>query len=77
MDYNLRQLLISIAKAEIKSCDPSHDLEHAIRVLRNSEMIAREENADIDVIVPSALFHDLITYAKDDRRSENASKESA
>jgi len=77
MDYTLRHLLISTAAKEIKSSDPSHDLEHAIRVLRNSEMIAREERADLDVIVPASLFHDLITYAKDDPRSENAAKESA
>ncbi|MEK6961059.1 MAG: HD domain-containing protein [Nanoarchaeota archaeon] len=48
-----------------------------MRVLRNSEMIAREESADLDVIVPSALFHDVITYTKDDPRSEHAAKESA
>lgn len=64
MNNELRSKLIDIAKKEIKTHDPSHDFSHALRVLKNAEMIAQKEGADMDVVVPASLFHDLIVYPK-------------
>jgi uncharacterized protein len=77
MDKNLRKELIQIASQRLESDDISHDFEHALRVLANAEKISREEKADPDIIVPAALFHDLVIYPKNDLRSKNASDESA
>jgi len=73
----LKQDLIGIASQRISSDDPSHDFLHELRVLALSERIAFDEKADLDIVIPSALFHDLVTYSKDDYRSKNAPGESA
>ncbi len=77
MTDELKEVLISIATERIPNDDPSHDIEHTLRVLANALRIADEEQADIDVIIPAALFHDIITYPKNDPRSLNAQEESA
>jgi uncharacterized protein len=77
LKHRLKQDLIGIARQRISSDDPSHDFLHALRVLALAERIAFEEKADLDIVIPSALFHDLVTYSKDDYRSKNAPDESA
>lgn len=77
MNKKLKNQLLSIARKRITGEDPSHDFEHTLRVLSNAEEIAKKENADLGVIIPSALFHDIINYPKNDPRSKNASDESA
>ena len=77
MNKFLRQQLINIAKKKINTKDPSHDINHALRVLTLSEKIATAENADFDIIVPSALFHDIISYPKNHYKRLHSSKESA
>jgi len=77
MNKALRNQLIDLAKKRIKSDDPSHDFEHALRVLSNAERIAREERADLDIIVPAALFHDIVSWPKNHPRATFSSEESA
>jgi len=74
---SLKQKLIEIATAKISSSDPSHDIGHALRVLENAEVIAQTENADLEVLIPAALFHDLVTYSRNDPRSRLHPQESA
>jgi len=77
MNSKLKQKLIKIAKEKIGNDDPSHDFHHAMRVLKNAETIAKREKADLDIIIPATLFHDVINYPKNDPRAKNASDESA
>ena len=77
MNQVLKKRLISIAKEKMPQGDPSHDINHALRVLAISEKIATSENADFDVIVPSAIFHDIISYPKNHHKRLYSSKESA
>ncbi|MBE0427254.1 MAG: HD domain-containing protein [Nitrospirae bacterium] len=77
MNKALREHLLKLASEKISNEDPSHDLEHALRVLANAERIAEEENADLDIIIPAALFHDLINHPKNDPRAKHSSDESA
>ena len=44
MDKELKNQLIKIAKEKISDADVSHDFEHALRVLSNTERIAKEES---------------------------------
>jgi uncharacterized protein len=37
----------------------SHGLDHVLRVVYLCEMIGKEENADMRVLLPAALFHDI------------------
>ncbi len=77
MDEELRNKLIRIAKERISDTDVSHDFEHALRVLSNAERIAEVEHGDLDVIVPAALFHDLIVYQKNHPDKHRSQEESA
>ncbi|MDO8459654.1 MAG: HD domain-containing protein [Nanoarchaeota archaeon] len=77
MDKYLEEKLISIAKERISNEDPSHDIEHSFRVLNNAKRIAFEEKADLDIIIPAALFHDLIVYPKNDPNKHLSQEESA
>jgi len=77
MDEQLRNQLIEIAQEKIAPTDVSHDFEHALRVLSNAEMIAQKEGGDLDIIVPAALFHDLIVYPKNHPLRYKSQEESA
>jgi len=73
----LRNRLIEEARRVIGDEDPSHDLDHALRVLGNAECIAQSEGGDLEVIIPAGLFHDAVNYSKDDPRAKYAAEESA
>lgn len=77
MNKLLKERLISIAKEKMSKDDPSHDINHALRVLTISEKIATAEKADFDIVVPSAVFHDIISYPKNHHKRLHSSKESA
>lgn len=77
MNSQLREELIKIARDEISSEDVSHDFEHSFRVLLNVERLVKKEGGDLDVIIPAALFHDLIVYPKNHINSSNSQIESA
>src|SRR5437879_13327946 len=76
MNPALRQTLIATVAGRLAN-DPSHDIGHTLRVLRLAERIAVAEGGDLDILVPAALFHDIIVYAKDDPRSKQEADESA
>lgn len=77
MSPELKKSLFGIARNCQTFDDPSHDFQHVLRVTNIAEEIARIERADIDVIIPAALFHDVIVYQKNDPRSQNENGESA
>lgn len=77
MENDLRNQLIAIAQEKIPASDVSHDFEHALRVLSNAEMITNQEKGDPDVVIPAALFHDLVVYPKDHPDKHKSQEESA
>jgi len=77
MDKELKEKLIVIAKQKISNDDPSHDFEHAFRVMKNAELISKSEKVDLDIIIPAALFHDIVNYPKHDPKANYATDESA
>lgn len=77
MNKKLRKKLIKIAQEELSSDNVTHDFQHAYRVLSNAENIAEEEEGDLDIIVPAALFHDLVIYPKGQSNEYKSQKESA
>lgn len=77
MDGDLKNKLINIAKRKIKYNDPSHDMSHSLRVLSIAEDIGMRERADMEILVPSAIFHDVINYPKNHPKRLDSSKESA
>lgn len=61
MDGSTREQLETILKERLDN-DLSHDFGHACRVAGLAERIAKDEGADLDVVIPAALFHDSIVY---------------
>lgn len=37
----------------------SHGFDHTLRVTRLCEIIGKNENADLNILIPAALFHDI------------------
>lgn len=77
MDKSLKIEIIEIAKEELRNNDKSHDIYHSLRVLKNVELISKDENCDLDILIPAALFHDVICYPKNSINSKLSSVESA
>lgn len=77
MKSKLKQKLIDIAKTKLKNCDCAHDIGHILRVLKLAEIIAIKENADLDIVIPGALFHDIITHQKNTPESRTSQRDSA
>ena len=57
--------------------DPAHDFEHMMRVYKNAEKLCKKEKIKPDLVLTAALLHDIVSYKKSDKRSKNASTESA
>ena len=77
MNNNLRNKLIVIAEKNQTKKDPTHDFQHILRVLNLAEKISKKEKADLDIIIPAALFHDVIIYPKNSKENKNSADESA
>jgi len=77
MQQSLKAQLLKIAKNKQTKSDPSHDVQHVLRVFNLANAIGRAERADLDILVPAALFHDSVVYQKNSHQSKNESDESA
>lgn len=77
MTRSLKQVLIKIAEELQSRSDPSHDFQHVLRVLNLSLKLAKKTNADIDIIIPAVLFHDIVIYPKNSPESKNENTESS
>jgi uncharacterized protein len=54
--------------------DAAHDLEHIRRVVASAEKLAREEGADLAIVLPAAWLHDCVVVAKDSPLRAQASQ---
>lgn len=66
-------LFAAKAKELYPSSDPSHDFLHIRRVVAAAVKFAREEGADLNVVLPAAYFHDFVNVPKNDPRRAQAS----
>jgi uncharacterized protein len=73
----MKYKLIKLAKEYICNDDPSHDINHALRVLKNAEIIVKNEGGDLEVIWAAALFHDIVNHPKNSPRAKYSSRDSA
>jgi uncharacterized protein len=53
--------------------DPAHDLEHVRRVAATATRLAGVEEADLEVVLPSAWLHDCVVMPKDSPMRSSAS----
>ncbi len=54
---------------EMSSADPAHDFLHVQRAWNNAQKIMQATPADVEVVGPSVLLHELFNYPKNDPRS--------
>lgn len=53
-----------IAKRTMKNHDSAHDFSHIMRVYKLAEIIGRKEKADMNVLLPAVLLHDIARQPK-------------
>ncbi|MDW6001888.1 HD domain-containing protein [Vibrio mangrovi] len=78
MNSTLETKLKSIATNSMKDADPSHDMMHVDRVVKNCKYLSQFcQNVDMDVLITAAYLHDVISYPKDSSKNKDASRHSA
>jgi uncharacterized protein len=77
-DLNVWQDIFEVKARELyPATDPSHDFLHIRRVAATAIELAREECADVMIVLPAAYFHDFVAIPKSDPRRTQASALSA
>jgi uncharacterized protein len=71
------EIFIKKMKQVTKGEDPAHDFLHFFRVVKMAKKFCSLENAQLEVVLPSAWLHDLVIVPKDDPRRSQASRLSA
>lgn len=61
----------------VNNGDPSHDMLHIKRVMQTCEKLAREENANIEIVLAAAILHDVINVPKNHPDRARASEMAA
>lgn len=78
MQEKFKKLLDSLLlKLTPSKTDIAHDGTHVQRVINMAILIAEKEHADLEVVIPAAVFHDAVTFRKDDERNKYAPEKSA
>ena len=57
--------------------DPAHDFQHVMRVYKSAKLIGQRERADMEILLPAVLLHDIVVYPKGGDKSSRSSDESA
>jgi uncharacterized protein len=69
--------LLSRVEPTYDNSDPSHDFAHVKRVMGNAAALARRVGADLGIVLPAALLHDIVNVAKDHPDRIDASRQAA
>jgi uncharacterized protein len=69
MDEKALARLGEIARARAAGNGPAHDFSHVTRVVATARQIAIVEGADLAIVIPAALLHELFNYPKDHPQS--------
>lgn len=64
VDEDLLARLEAIAAEWCRDREPAHDWSHVLRVTANARQIAEAEGADLAIVLPAALLHELVNYPK-------------
>lgn len=77
MEGRLENLLNFIHDQSTGAKDPSHDFLHISRVYKWALRMGVKEGADLRILLPAALLHDLVNLSKDHPHRAKASTMSA
>jgi len=56
--------LLDKARNFYNNGDPGHDLLHIQRVMKTCERLAKEESANVEIVLAAAILHDVINVPK-------------
>ncbi len=73
----MRDKLKKEVERMLEGRDPAHDFYHIMRVYKNAEMIGRIERADMEILLPAVLLHDIVVFPKGSDKSSTSSDDSA
>ena len=59
----------------MKNYEPSHDFLHVKRVLKLAKIIGERENADMKIVIPAVLLHDIAIQDKSSKETRIKSAE--
>lgn len=74
---HLESKCLEFAKQKCTKTDSAHDILHAKRVLKIVKRIQKKEGGSLKILIPGALFHDIVIYPKNHQRSDTAQRKSA
>jgi uncharacterized protein len=69
VDEKVTARLSELARARAAGNGPAHDFSHVRRVTESARRIAIAEGADLEIVVPAALLHELFNYPKNHPQS--------
>lgn len=64
-------------KRVLEGREPAHDFYHIMRVYKNAKVIGQHEEANMEILLPAVLLHDLVVYPKGSAKSSKSSDDSA
>lgn len=64
-------------RGSFDNSDPSHDYEHVKRVVAMAGALAAKEGANLEVVLPAALLHDIVNVPKNSPDRAKASAQAA
>jgi uncharacterized protein len=73
----LESKCLEFAHQKCTKTDSAHDILHAKRVLKIVKRIQKKEGGKLKILIPAALFHDIVIYPKNHRKSDTAQRKSA
>ena len=72
----LERICLQFAHRKQIKKDPAHDINHVKRVLQLAKSIHQNEGGNLKVIIPSALFHDIVLIPKENPKSDLSTEKS-
>jgi uncharacterized protein len=73
MQYTIRRNVMRMLEGR----DPAHDYQHIMRVYKNAKLIGQREDANMEILLPAVLLHDIVVYPKGSAKSSRSSNDSA
>lgn len=74
---NRIQKLTEIIKDKYNNGDPGHDFAHIMRVVELCKRIGNKVEANLEVLIPAAMLHDVVNLPKDHPERKQASQKAA
>ncbi len=76
MDQRINKLT-ELVKGKYDNGDPGHDFAHIMRVIGTCKSIGSKVGANLEVLIPAAMLHDVVNLPKDHPERKQASQKAA